>query len=327
MMTNIKTSTVNFVFISLITILGGLSCSKEGGGKINHIIRYTTSDYNKSSGNNLKSAGNNGEQTYSGFGDYITSITPKKFTAKLLMMYYMDNWDWNGNIHVVSYIDQLVRQAGQEQFIDFSDNQEVVLTPELGSKDLVGNTFRQKEVTFIYFVFVPWYIYQEMDLPTEYENVRLNQFDEYYREWIAPNYGGTQYNCDTMKAGTLLKSRHAPFTSRLFDGEVINYFVFGNTDSTFVFNREKNPINPSKDWPFGGGGSRSIVIRSNKFTPGKVVMPDDGQSTTMMSTVVFDTQNLIQAYAGIDNIPYTSDDLLLYAPKFWERMDVKLELK
>jgi hypothetical protein len=280
-----------------------------------------------SSGINIKSTKSSLDQIHTGFGDYITSITPKHFSAKLLMMYYMDNWDWNGNIHVVSYIDELKREAGQEQFIDFSNNQEVVLTPELGSTDMINNVFRQKEVTFTYFVFVPWYIYQEIDLPIEYEKVRLTQFDEFYREWIASGYAGSQYNCDTMKSGTLLKSRHAPFSSRLFDGEVINFFVFGNTDSTFIFNSERNPMDPSKDWPFGGSGNRSIVIRSNKFTPAKVLMPDAEQTVTMSSTVFFDTKNLIQAYAGKDNLPYTSDDILIYTPKFWERMNVKLEVK
>jgi hypothetical protein len=326
-MTREKAFILKIIFISLVTLITGSGCKKEGNGQIQHKFTYsTTNSSSLSSGKNLIGAKSTSDETHSGFGDYITGITPKHFSAKLLMMYYMDNWDWSGNMHVVSYIDQLKREAGEEQFIDFSNNEEVVLTPELGSNDLIDNVFRQREVSFIYFVFVPWYIYQEMDLPVEYENVRLAQFDEYYNEWIASGYPGTRYNCDTMKFGTLLKSRHAPFTSRLFDGEVINYFVFGNTDSTFIFNKQKTPLGPSKDFPFGGG-SRSMVIRSNKFNSPKVVMPSEGETITMHSTVIFDTENLIQAYAGIDNIPYTSDDILIYAPRFWERINVKLEIK
>jgi hypothetical protein len=34
--------------------------------------------------------------------------------------------------------------------------------------------------------------------------------------------------------------------------------------------------------------------------------------------------NLIQIYAGQDNIPYTSDDIFVYAPNFWERLSVSL---
>lgn len=317
----------DILFIAII-ILCCFSCKKEESGNIQHKFLYTTSAGNtKEFEKNIKSESIYTDQIHTGFGDYITSITPKHFSAKLLMMYYLDGWDWNGNMHAVSYIDQLKREAGEEQYIDFSDNKEVILTPELGSKDLIDNVFSQNEVTFIYFVFVPWYIYQELDLPVQYQDIRLSQFDEYYKEWIKPNYPGTQYNSDTIKIGTLLKSRHAPFSSRLFDGEVINNFVFGNTDSTYIFNRQKNPLDPSKDWPFGGSGNRSMVVRSNKFSSPTVVMPSAGETITMQSTVIFDTQNLIQAYAGVDNIPYTSDDILIYAPKFWERINVKLEVK
>jgi len=40
--------------------------------------------------------------------------------------------------------------------------------------------------------------------------------------------------------------------------------------------------------------------------------------------MTFDINNLIQIYAGADNIPYTSDDIFVYAPRFWERLSVNL---
>ena len=33
-------------------------------------------------------------------------------------------------------------------------------------------------------------------------------------------------------------------------------------------------------------------------------------------------ENIIQIYAGADNIPYTSDDIIVMEPKFWERIYV-----
>jgi len=38
-------------------------------------------------------------------------------------------------------------------------------------------------------------------------------------------------------------------------------------------------------------------------------------------------RNLIQVYAGADEVAYTNDDVFVYAPSFWERLNVKLEIK
>jgi hypothetical protein len=43
--------------------------------------------------------------------------------------------------------------------------------------------------------------------------------------------------------------------------------------------------------------------------------------------MIFDTHNLIQIYAGEDNIPYTSDDVFIYAPNFWERIQVSVKVQ
>jgi hypothetical protein len=39
----------------------------------------------------------------------------------------------------------------------------------------------------------------------------------------------------------------------------------------------------------------------------------------------FNITDLIQIYAGQDNIAYTFDDIFVYAPNFWERISVSLE--
>ena len=51
-----------------------------------------------------------------------------------------------------------------------------------------------------------------------------------------------------------------------------------------------------------------------------------GKTIEMVSEISFDTENLIQIYAGQDNIPYTSDGIFLFAPNYWERLIVKLEV-
>jgi hypothetical protein len=69
------------------------------------------------------------------------------------------------------------------------------------------------------------------------------------------------------------------------------------------------------------------MIRSNKITPFTLIRPEPGESIEMYSTISFNTDNLIQVYAGADNIPYTQDDVFVYAPNYWERLGVKIEIR
>jgi hypothetical protein len=85
-------------------------------------------------------------------------------------------------------------------------------------------------------------------------------------------------------------------------------------------------ISPSPDFPFKGD-THASVVRSNKYLLATVTMPQEGETIEMYSTISFYTHNLIQIYTGPDNIAYTSDDLIVYAPNYWERLNVKLEIK
>jgi len=260
--------------------------------------------------------------TYSQFGSYITSITPGKFSAKLNIMCYQDYWDYRDKAtHMISYIDGHDNDPNYEiaLFADFSNNQEVSVTPILYSTDLIDGIFKQKEVTFNYFNFVPYYLFQEVDLPVQYNNISLTQFN-----------GGVnvEYSYDSGRGNILLKAQDPSFLNPLFGQKSNNPcgWVFGSTDSTFLFNQEGAEISPSADYPFGNN-TRAPVIRSNKYDPVTVTMPPEGETIEMYSTISFDTQNLIQIYAGNDNIPYSSDDIFVYAPNYWERVNVKLEIK
>jgi hypothetical protein len=53
-------------------------------------------------------------------------------------------------------------------------------------------------------------------------------------------------------------------------------------------------------------------------------MPDEGETVEMYSTISFDTENLIQVYAGFDNVPYTVDVIFVYATNYLEMISVKL---
>jgi len=297
-------------------------CSKENG-TILHKVRYTTDNGVESAKSLDKPSKSLNENTYTQFGTFITSLTPEKFTAKIGIMCYQDNWDLQDkSTHIISYVDGHDNDPNYEiaTYADFSGNEEVSIDPILYSTDLMGEEkrlFKQKEVTFNYFNFVPIYFYQELELPAQYKDIQLLQVEmdadpdpEYYFDQGS--------NC------VILKSYSFSFLRPL--GRYPFMFVFGNTESTYIFNQEGNKIFPSADLPFGGSMS-APVVRSNKYDPVTVTMPLDGGEITMSSTIMFDSRNLIQVYAGADNIAYTSDDIFVYAPSFWERLNVKLEIK
>lgn len=304
-------------FWFLLTFVLLFGCDKDRvNGNLRHRVQYTTAK------TSLKTAVNATDNHYTQFGDYITSVTPYKFTSKINIMCYQDDWDLNGSsTHMISYVDGHDNDPRYEiaTYADFSNNQEVEMTPILYSTDKIDGIFKQKEVTFSYFNFCPYYLYQEVEIPVQYKNVTINQFNEVYN---------VQYYCDSVKFGNVLKIKHVPFITRLFQygNGYPSAYVFGNTDSTFIFNKEGKTVPNSENWPFGGSAINPIV-RSNKYTAKTVNMPTGGATIEMISTVSFDTENLIQIYAGQDNIPYTSDDIFLYAPNYWERLNVKLEVK
>lgn len=69
----------------------------------------------------------------------------------------------------------------------------------------------------------------------------------------------------------------------------------------------------------------NLIIRSNKYTNAVYKKPSSEETIVMNGVLSFDTNGLIQVYSGADKIPYTSDDIFVYAPKFWERLSSTLE--
>lgn len=288
------------------------NCGKFKAGKIDYKVKYTT---DKSPVKSVKTSPDN---TYTQFGTYITSLTPDIFTSKINIMMYLDKWEQSDNsTHMISYVDGHDNDPNYEiaTYADFSGNQEVSIDPILYSTDIWKGIFKQKEITFNYFYFVPYYFTQDFKVPVQYGEKNLF------------NLGGDAiYSFDASTGKRRSKVNHNPFVNAIYTqtNHIPFSFVFGNTDSTFIFNKECVNVAPSENHPFGGSYP---VIRSNKYTPITVRMPLDGESIIMYSTVSFDTENLIQVYAGNDNIPYTSDDIFVYAPNYWERLNVKLEIR
>lgn len=283
-----------------------LSCNNKTGS-IEHKVKYTTEALD------LKSGSVEPVSVHTGMGDYITSITPRYFGSKINVLMYLDQYQQQG-ASMISYVDGHDNDPNFEIaiYVDFSSNQEATYVPILYG-DLWNGMFRQKEITFKYFLFAPNYFEQEFEVPAGYGDMQI----------IGQN--GT-YTVDPGTGKRFIKIPQQPLLEPIFgapDHQPWGYF-FGNTETTYLFNRECADLPPSEDLPNGG---RDCMVRSHQFTPITVTMPDAGETIEMYSTVSFDTENLIQVYAGLDNTPYTADDVFTYAPNYWERLRVRLEVR
>lgn len=296
------------IFI-LLTLLQG--CKKEGGGNMLFKMQYTTSP-------DLFKNAAVADGLYTRFGDYITSVTPTHFSGKFQMLGFQDSINpQDNNTHMLLFIDGNLGENDPQRIADFSNNAVVSFSPDLrGIQDDHGR-FANEQINFIYFYFDVLYFYQETDLPPEYDNVNIAMFNG--------NYCNEQFWSDSVKVNNVLRIKHFPLISSIFNTSNgwPRSFIFGNCDSTFIFNNEGNDVPNSANWPFGGN-TRLQIIRSNKYKIVTVNTPGDGQTVEMISTVGFDTKNLIQIYAGSDNVPYTGDDVFIYAPDFWERIMVNV---
>jgi hypothetical protein len=265
-------------------------------------------------------AHNQSEALYTQFGDYITSLTPKTINAYMRFLFAQSQ------LSVANFVPGFDNTRPPELFVDFSDNQEMTVTPQIMTYDIstddgtykwiASGQYAEDEITFTYFCFTPYYFYQEIELPAEYTNVELNEFNRYYdvsayipADVIDLYDIGGQYSCSSVKTGNLLKLDYFPLIMQNEGNRVrFNFGTLGSDAIKFIDNETSTEI-------------------SGTFTPITLTMPKEGETKELYSTVSLNTLNLIQIYAGSDNIPYTSDDIIVYAPEYWNRLSIKMEIK
>ena len=262
------------------------------------------------------------EEHYSQFGDFITSITPKVFIGKFLEMrvqhFVKGDVMWKEHIRI---IDSNMDWTSSERLADFSNNATVQITPVFEGV----NYNEMTNVEFNLFANTVMFFYQEFEIPAQYDNTLYFQYLSFGGDLDLkkPFIGGE-------RNGRLLKISNQSLMAPIFDTawtgfngnfpEIPQSYVFGSTDSTYIF-YEKEAHNQSINNPIGQGG---YIIRSNAYKPLSLGDMSAGKPKVVSGLIAFNTTNLIQIYAGKDNIPYTSDDIFVYAPKFWERLSVNL---
>lgn len=309
-------------FYTLIMMVLLVSCETEKVGTVHYKIKFTTDELTANDVNSVNAMKAAPAELYTQFGDYITSLTPTKFIAKIWSIGYIDTVMTPGtnDAQMLQYIDQNPDNLSQDdpsRIVDFSSNVTVVFNNPVVFGRKQDGILSDKTIDFKYFYFLPYYLYQEVPLPQEYANVQILMFGE---------------GCPATIENNVLKTQHQNFIRKIFPNSFNTtnapYFYFGNTDSSFVVNPNGEGVLLSENNPAinedSHGGTKALIIRSNQYTSTIYHAPAEGETLTMSGIVSFNTTDLIQVYAGADNVPYTHDDVFVYAPKFWERISVSL---
>lgn len=298
-----------FGFILLILLV--YACMKGDYGTMKYKAKFCTVA-NKS----LKKTSNN--LTHSIFGDYITSITPYHFSCRVGMFIFQDHYNQGDpGCHMIAFIEN------KNVDVDFSGNAEIEFNPTLHSTDIRNDIFEQKEVDFRFITFSSNLYKHEFDIPIQYLDVLKKNTNWFLQGSVF------DYSSDPTKI-KVESTNHSFYYNALHgngNGMPTGYeFVFGQTDSSYIYMYQGVDLKEDKRFPFWNQ-QNMVIIRSSKFKTQKIIMPDEGETYTMYATLSFDTTNLIQIYAGNDNIPYTRDDVFVYAPGFWDRVNINLEMK
>lgn len=309
--------------IVLVTLVLSLiwGCKKDKDRHVVCNVKFTNSGNQKHSQKILDDA----DTLYTEFGDYIASVTPYKFTSKLMGIQFSDNKSIFDGGHKIELIWGETPSDDPQRYVDFSNNTSVDFEPNCsgGTTGHDGQFFSEEALEFIYFQFSFWYLYQEAILPAGYSGVNLSQFNG--------SIGNNTYVSDSVLHGNILKVDNFPLYDKLFEncgtGAPFS-FTFGNTDSSWVVHLAAGVSMPEMEalanGPFVGP---KTFVWSDKYEPFTLYKPDEGETVTIKCTVSFDTKNILQLYAGADNIPYTSDDVIVYAPRFWERVCVVVNIE
>lgn len=295
--------TMKYLSILMIVVFLFGACKKEKYGNTRQKLRVTTDAFStKLKSSKLKLLRNEQELRYTQFGDFITAITPTSFIGELgVVRFYADTI--NGGIDAGSFMTLVITDlhAGEEPVLaDFTNNATISVIPVINgdvymNPDGQGASFREN-VTFK-ILWISMELKQVIELPAEYTNIQLNQF----------------YPLFSQKVGNILTTELKPLyepvssLSELNNGLTI---YFGMTDSTYI--EEGSML----------GNARGRYIRSSQFKTWTMTPPLPDETKTYISTIGFVNDNIIQIYAGADNIPYTSDDIIVLEPQFWERIYV-----
>jgi hypothetical protein len=252
---------------------------------------------------------------YTQFGDFLGTLSPGKVTAQFNTIRFIDRKNTEPGMQTLLEIIGVNWPFDDERrFADFTNGNTIEFTPEIyGNVDNDG-WFVDENIRLKYLLILPQEFLFEFDLPEAFTEVFL----------------GTYPAGPFERVGNTIKSNADFFLFRLTDegcdyehGIKLNGFVFGETDTSYIVCQ--NNIAPDDVSELITQAQPHCVVRSDNYVSPVLTPPRQGEPKIITASVSFHSADIIQHYAGYDNIANTSDDVFIFEPNFWERFSVTIE--
>ena len=303
----------SFILCLIIFLTG---CSRNEGLDLKFRTVYTSgAAINKSSPfkNSMGPVALTGDYTL--FGDFLGSITPAKVTATFNTIRFIDRKKTDPGVQTMLEITGVNWPFDDpRRFADFTNGNTVEVVPEIyGNVDTDG-WFVDDNIRMRYLFILPQEFVLEIDLP---ESLSESNFGSYQGV-----YFDKQGN--KLKCGIEFLLYHVVNEGYdIKNGIYLRGFVFGETETSYIVRQNNIPTGDVAE--LITQAQPHSVVRSSRYVSPVLYPPDKGETKIITTTISFDSEDIIQHYAGADNTPNTWDDILVFVPNFWERFNVVVE--
>ncbi len=308
----------------LIFLILATSCKQGLDVKFRTIFKKSTVNQAVSENKFLNKKESNG--SFSHFGDFIGTITPTKVSVVFNALKFLDSDtdDWPGT--TIELIDNHLSHDDTLRYADFTNGNSIELKPTMYGNTTNEGWFVNKDVVLKYLIISPRLFVFDFNLPEQYNSVQIindhSGIDNY-----PPSEGfgfPPGFNDFTVRNGNKLTCISQFFLQHEYLGASNSpaEFIFGGTDSCYIVKHDNIP-----DWEKCGMiqkmNSRCVARSGNYISP-ILTEPLPGITKTITTTISFNSNDIIEVYAGRDNVPYTYDDIFAFPPKFWDRFKVEI---
>ncbi len=306
------------IFLSMLLAL--FACRKEGlDVKFRTIY---TSPLKTKSAETTGQIMDSEQDYYSQFGDFLGTITPDSVTALFKTIRFTDSKTLeNGVTTLIDVVSPNYDISDPRCFADFTNGNIVEVIPEMYGN--IGNDgwFVAEKIDLKYLGVFLHYMLFYYDLPPMYNNVDLMM--DHYRNgmgYMSP----PGFTDAALRNENKMESTNFYFLQHEYKGlgRGPRSFVFGGTDSSYVVSAQNFPPGEVASLVRMGIGD---VARVGNYTNEILTHPGKGKQKVISTTISFNYDQIIQYYAGRDNIPFTYDDVFVLVPHFWNRFNIDLK--
>jgi hypothetical protein len=300
-----------FIIFVLFLLLG---CSKEGLD-----VTFRTIYSSSIPGHNVKKAKTllkSFPETFYQLGDLVQTITPTKVTAKINTIRYIDRKNTDPGMQtMVELISVNWPFDDARRFADFTNGNTVEVIPQMWGNIDNDGWFVEDTIRLGYLSILPDQFTFEFEYPAD-----LPMYPAYGLPSNALIRTGNTVTCDMHYFLYRIKNPAYDYEHGIF----LKGFVFGGTDSTYI-TTQAQAESTNDVFDLVSMSQPHSVARSGNYDSSLLTPPPKGKSKIITTYIAFNSNNIIQHYAGYDNIPYTVDDVFVLEPKFWDRFNIVID--